>query len=134
MFSQALDRITALGASALAVLPGLLLGLAVFGLGLLIARGVRAGVRRAVAMREASADVSAVLGRIAGGVATLVAFLVGAAVAFPSVSASERTRSNPYRSSSTRSASTQYWSVPLRICARRASCFPAATMHHKVPG
>ena len=89
MFSQALDRITALGASALAVLPGLLLGLAVFGLGLLIARGVRAGVRRAVAMREASADVSAVLGRIAGGVATLVAFLVGAAVAFPSVSAGD---------------------------------------------
>jgi len=89
LFDQALDRLNALGSSVLAILPGLLLGLMVFGLGLLVARAVRAGVRHAVAIREASADVSAVLGRIAGGVATLVAFLVAASVAFPSVSAAD---------------------------------------------
>ena len=89
MFDAALDRLEALGASVAALLPGLAVGLLVFGLGLLAARAVRAGVRRAAALREASAGSAAVLGRIAGGVATLVAFLVAASVAFPSVSASD---------------------------------------------
>ncbi|MFC7738803.1 mechanosensitive ion channel family protein [Roseomonas sp. GCM10028921] len=89
MFAEATNRLADLGGSALAVLPGLLVGLLVFGIGLLVARGVRAGVRRALALRQASADVAGVLGRIAGGVAVLVAFLVAASVAFPSVSAAD---------------------------------------------
>ncbi|WP_426957977.1 mechanosensitive ion channel family protein [Muricoccus radiodurans] len=89
MFAEATSRLSDLGASALAVLPGLLIGLLVFGIGLLIARGVRAGVRRALALRQASADVAGVLGRIAGGVTILLAFLIAASVAFPSVSAAD---------------------------------------------
>jgi small-conductance mechanosensitive channel len=89
MFDQALDRLQSLGNSAATILPGLLLGLVVFGLGLLLVRGVRAGVTRAASLREASAGSAAVLGRIAGGLATLVVFLVAAAVAFPSVSAAD---------------------------------------------
>ncbi|WP_196773916.1 mechanosensitive ion channel family protein [Methylorubrum extorquens] len=58
-------------------------------MGLLIARGVRAAVRRAAALRNASSGSAAVVGRIAGGVTILVSFLVAAAVAFPSVSASD---------------------------------------------
>ncbi|TPG57384.1 mechanosensitive ion channel family protein [Roseomonas nepalensis] len=89
MFAEATHRITELGASALAIVPGLLIGLLIFGVGLLVARGIRAGVRRALALRQASADVAGVLGRIAGGVAVLIAFLIGASVAFPSVSAAD---------------------------------------------
>jgi small conductance mechanosensitive channel len=89
MFDEALGRLQALGNSAAAILPGLLLGLVVFGLGLVVVRGVRAAVTRAASLREASAGSAAVLGRIAGGVATLVVFLVAAAVAFPSVSAAD---------------------------------------------
>ena len=47
MFDQALDRLQALGNSAATILPGLLLGLVVFGLGLIVVRGVRAAVTRA---------------------------------------------------------------------------------------
>lgn len=89
MFDEALGRLHSLGASAAAVLPGLLVGLLVFGIGLLLVRGVRAGVTRAAALREASAGSAAVLGRIAGGVATLVVFLIAASIAFPSVSAAD---------------------------------------------
>jgi small conductance mechanosensitive channel len=89
MFDAALNRLEALGASTAALLPGLVVGLLVFGLGLVAARAVRAGVSRAASLREASAGSAAVLGRIAGGVATLVAFLVAASVAFPSVSAAD---------------------------------------------
>jgi small-conductance mechanosensitive channel len=89
MFDEALGRLEALGHSAAAILPGLLLGLVVFGLGLLLVRGIRAAVTRAASLREASANSAAVLGRIAGGVATLVVFLIAAAVAFPSVSAAD---------------------------------------------
>jgi len=89
MFDEALGRLHALGASAAALLPGLLVGLVVFALGLLVVRGVRAGVTRAAALRDASAGSAAVLGRIAGGVATLVVFLVSASIAFPSVSAAD---------------------------------------------
>ncbi|RZA30866.1 MAG: mechanosensitive ion channel family protein [Proteobacteria bacterium] len=89
MFDEALGRLQSLGASTAALLPGLLVALIVFGLGLLVVRGVRAGVTRAAALRDASAGSAAVLGRIAGGVATLVVFLVSASIAFPSVSAAD---------------------------------------------
>ncbi len=89
MFDEALERLKSLGESAATILPGLLLGLLVFGLGQLVVRGVRAAVTRAASLREASAGSATVLGRIAGGVVTLIVFLVAAAVAFPSVSASD---------------------------------------------
>lgn len=89
MFDEALGRLETLGHSAAAILPGLLLGLVVFGLGLLLVRGVRAAVARAASLREASAGSAAVLGRIAGGLVTLIVFLIAAAVAFPSVSAAD---------------------------------------------
>jgi small-conductance mechanosensitive channel len=89
MFDEALGRLEALGNSGATILPGLLLGFVVFGLGLVIVRGVRAAVTRAASLREASAGSAAVLGRIAGGLVTVVVFLVAAAVAFPSVSAAD---------------------------------------------
>ncbi|GGC69948.1 hypothetical protein GCM10011504_54730 [Siccirubricoccus deserti] len=89
MFDEALGRLEALGHSAAVILPGLLLSLVVFGLGLLLVRGVRAAVTRAASLREASAGSAAVLGRIAGGLVTLIVFLIAAAVAFPSVSAAD---------------------------------------------
>ncbi len=89
MFDAAFARLETLGTSAAAILPGLLLGIVVFTLGLFLARGVRAAVTRAASLREASAGSASVLGRIAGGLATLVVFLVAAAVAFPSVSAAD---------------------------------------------
>ncbi len=54
MFDEALGRLQALGDSAAAILPGLLLGMLVFGLGLVLVRGVRAAVTRAASLREAS--------------------------------------------------------------------------------
>jgi Mechanosensitive ion channel len=89
MFDEALTPLHDLGGSAAAILPSLLVGLVIFGLGLLVARAVRAAARTAAALREASADVAAVLGRIAGGFATMIAFLVAASVTFPSVSAAD---------------------------------------------
>ncbi|MHB2211479.1 mechanosensitive ion channel family protein [Methylobacterium sp. CM6257] len=89
IFSEALGRLEQLGRSTAALLPGLAVALILFGLGLLIARGVRAAVRRAAALRDASPGSAAVLGRIAGGVTILIAFLVAASVAFPSVSAAD---------------------------------------------
>lgn len=89
IFSEALGRLEELGRSTAALLPGLAVALVLFGLGLLVARGVRAAVRRAAALREASPGSAAVLGRIAGGVTILIAFLVAASVAFPSVSAAD---------------------------------------------
>lgn len=89
IFAEALARLEGLARSAAALLPGLAVALIVFGVGLLIARGVRAAVRRAAALRDASPGSAAVLGRIAGGLTVLVAFLVAASVAFPSVSAAD---------------------------------------------
>ncbi|UHC14325.1 mechanosensitive ion channel family protein [Methylobacterium currus] len=89
IFSEALERLEQLGRASVALLPGLAVALVLFGLGLLVARGVRAGVRRATALRDASPGSAAVLGRIAGGVTILVSFLVAASVAFPSVSAAD---------------------------------------------
>src|SRR4051794_24997449 len=59
--------------------------------------------------------------------------MVPSLVTIPSTCASARTRSNPYRSSPASRASTQYWSVPRRICASSASCPCSATMRGKVP-
>jgi small-conductance mechanosensitive channel len=89
MFDEALGRLQDLGNSTAAILPGLLLGVLIFGLGLVLVRGVRAAVTRAASLREASTGSAVVLGRIAGGLATLVVFLIAAAVAFPSVSAAD---------------------------------------------
>ncbi|TXN04928.1 mechanosensitive ion channel family protein [Methylobacterium sp. WL64] len=89
IFSEALGRLEGLGRSAAALVPGLVIALVLFGIGLLVARGVRAAVRRAAEMREASPGSAAVLGRIAGGMTILVSFLVAASVAFPSVSAAD---------------------------------------------
>ena len=89
IFSEALGRLEELGRSAVALLPGLAIALVLFGIGLLIAKGVRAAVRRAAELRDASPGSASVLGRIAGGVTVLVSFLVAASVAFPSVSAAD---------------------------------------------
>ena len=89
MFDEALDRLRGLGESAATILPGLLLGILLSGLGLFVVRGVRAAVTRAASRREASTGSAAVLDRIAGGVVMLVVFLIAAAVAFPSVSAAD---------------------------------------------
>ncbi|TXN73987.1 mechanosensitive ion channel family protein [Methylobacterium sp. WL18] len=89
IFSEALGRLEGLGRSAAALVPGLVIALVLFGLGLLVARGVRAAVRRAAELRQASPGSAAVLGRIAGGMTILVSFLVAASVAFPSVSAAD---------------------------------------------
>lgn len=78
IFSEAFERLEQLGRSTVALVPGLAIALLLFGLGLLIARGVRAAVRRAAALRDASPGSAAVLGRIAGGATILVAFLVSA--------------------------------------------------------
>lgn len=89
IFSEAIGRLEGLGRSAAALVPGLVIALVLFGLGLLVARGVRAAVRRAAELRQASPGSAAVLGRIAGGMTILVSFLVAASVAFPSVSAAD---------------------------------------------
>ncbi|MBP0444394.1 mechanosensitive ion channel family protein [Roseomonas sp. SSH11] len=89
MFDEALNRLESLGEGAAAILPGLLVGIVVFALGLLLVRGIRAGVTRAASLREASAGSALVLGRIASGVATMVLFLISASIAFPSVSAAD---------------------------------------------
>ncbi|RZK85574.1 MAG: mechanosensitive ion channel family protein, partial [Methylobacterium sp.] len=89
IFSEALGRLEGLGRSAAALVPGLVIALVLFGVGLLIARGVRAAVRRAAELRQASPGSASVLGRIAGGMTILVSFLVAASVAFPSVSAAD---------------------------------------------
>ncbi|MGX9983078.1 mechanosensitive ion channel family protein [Methylobacterium fujisawaense] len=89
IFSEALGRLEELGRSAVALLPGLAIALVLFGIGLLVAKVVRAAVRRAAELRDASPGSASVLGRIAGGVTVLVSFLVAASVAFPSVSAAD---------------------------------------------
>jgi hypothetical protein len=47
IFSEALGRLEQLGRATVTLLPGLAIALVLFGLGLLVARGVRAAVRRA---------------------------------------------------------------------------------------
>ena len=89
MLDEAVGRIEELINSGIFFVPGLLVGLVVFSIGLLIARGVRAAVTRTAMLRDASAASAAVLGRIASGTARLVAFLIAAWIAFPSVSAAD---------------------------------------------
>ena len=64
MLDEAVGQIEDLINSGIAFVPGLLVGLAVFSIGLLIARGVRAAVTRAAMLRDTSAASAAVLGRI----------------------------------------------------------------------
>jgi small conductance mechanosensitive channel len=86
-FDAAMARLNDLGAAALALLPGLLLGLPAFGLFLLLARALRAGVVRAAPARGVAPGFGIVLGRIGSGFCLLVGGLVAAAIAFPSISA-----------------------------------------------
>ncbi len=88
-FDIALGRIRDLAASALALLPSLAFGVLVFGVFLLIARGVRAALQRAVQLRGRAPGAGIVLGRIGGGLTILLGLLVGAAIAFPSISAAD---------------------------------------------
>ena len=84
-----LQRLTGLANSTLALLPGLALGLVVFGLFLLVGRLVSAGLTRAVQARSESQGLGIVLGRISYWVIGLLGFLVGSAIAFPSVGAAD---------------------------------------------
>ena len=88
-FDAALGRIHDLAASALALLPGLAFGLLAFGVFVLIARGVRAALQRAVHLRGMAPGVGIVLGRIGAWLVSSLGLLVGAAIAFPSISAAD---------------------------------------------
>ncbi|MCW8088472.1 mechanosensitive ion channel family protein [Sabulicella glaciei] len=83
------DRVRGLAEATLALLPGLMLGLLVFGLFLLIARVVRSAIRRAVRHRENARGLSLVLERIAAGFVIALGVLVAAGIAFPSISAAD---------------------------------------------
>ena len=84
-----LQRLTGLANSTLALLPGLALGLVVFGLFLLVGRLISAGLTRAVQARSDSQGLGIVLGRVSYWVIGLLGFLVGSAIAFPSVGAAD---------------------------------------------
>ena len=86
---SALARLRGLADATIALLPSLLIGLAIFGLFLLAARGVRAAVGRAPGLRARSPGLALVLGRIGGGLTVLIGIFVGAAIAFPSISAAD---------------------------------------------
>ena len=84
-----LQRLTGLANSTLALLPGLALGLVVFGLFLLLGRLISAGLTRAVQARSESQGLGLVLGRVSYWLIGLLGFLVGSAIAFPSVGAAD---------------------------------------------
>ena len=84
-----LQRLTGLANSTLVLLPGLALGLVVFGLFLLLGRLVSTGLARAVQARSESQGLGIVLGRVSYWVIGLLGFLVGSAIAFPSVGAAD---------------------------------------------
>ncbi len=86
---SALARLRGLADATIALLPSLLIGLIIFGLFLLAARGVRAAVGRAPGLRGRSPGLALVLGRIGGGLTILIGIFVGAAIAFPSLSAAD---------------------------------------------
>jgi small conductance mechanosensitive channel len=88
-FDSALDRLRALADGALVLLPSLAVGLLIFGLFLLAARGVRGAVGRAAGLRARSPGLALVLGRIGGGLTILLGLFVSAAIAFPSISAAD---------------------------------------------
>ena len=85
----ALRRLTELANSTLALLPGLVVGLIVFGVFLLVGRLISAGLERAVRLRNGSPGLGIVLGRVGHWLTGLLGFLVGAAIAFPGVGASD---------------------------------------------
>lgn len=88
-FGIAVERLDALGRSALQLLPGLGFGALVFLLFLVLARVLRSGATRAVRLRSQAPGIALVAGRIVSGLTILVGLLVGAAVAFPSVGPSD---------------------------------------------
>ena len=88
-FGIVLGRVRDLAASALSLLPGLALSLLVFGAFLLAGRGVRAAVQRATHLRGMSQGVGILPGQIGSWGVSLVGLLVGAAIAFPSISATD---------------------------------------------
>jgi small-conductance mechanosensitive channel len=88
-FEFALRRIEGLIEGTLVLLPGLALGLVIFGLFLLLARGIRGALSRAASLRERSPGLAVVLGRVAGGIVVMLGLLVGLAVAFPSINAAD---------------------------------------------
>ena len=88
-FDTALARVRGLADAALALLPGLALGLVVFGVFLLLARGVRAALTRAAQLRGMAPGVGIVLGRIGSGLCIALGVLVATAIAFPSISAAD---------------------------------------------
>ncbi len=88
-FETAFARLRELGEGTLALLPGLALGLLVFGVFLLLARALRAGIARAASARGVAPGVGIVLGRIGSGLCLLLGGLVAAAIAFPSVNAAD---------------------------------------------
>ena len=89
-FDTALARLNEQGAVALALLPGLLLGLLAFGrLLLLFARALRAGVVRTASARGVAPGVGIVPSRIGSGLCLPLGGLVAAAIASPSISAAD---------------------------------------------
>ena len=85
----ALRRLTELANSTLALLPGLAMGLVVFGLFLLVGRLISAGLTRAVQARSESRGLGLVPGRVSRWLTGLLGFLVGSVIAFPSVGAAD---------------------------------------------
>jgi small-conductance mechanosensitive channel len=90
MFLQAaFDRLRDLAEFSLILLPGLVLGLLVFGLFVLLGRGVRAGLTHTSERRGHAPGVGIVLGRVGYGFCLLLGILVGASIAFPAVGAAD---------------------------------------------
>lgn len=85
----ALTRLRGLSDATMTLLPGLLIGLLVFGLFLLAARAVRAGVARARGLQARSPGLALVLGRIGSGLTILLGIFVAAGVAFPTINAGD---------------------------------------------
>jgi small-conductance mechanosensitive channel len=85
----ALTRLRDLAEATLALLPSLAIGLLGLGLFTLAARGVRAAVTRAGWIRARSPGLALVLGRIGAGLTILLGVFIGAAIAFPSISAAD---------------------------------------------
>lgn len=88
-FAAVMTRLGDLAEAAAILLPGLGIGLVVFALFLLVARGARAGVARAARLRSDSPGLPLVLGRMVAGLTLLVGGLVAAAIAFPSINAAD---------------------------------------------
>lgn len=89
IFDAALQRVSELATSTLALLPGLALGLVVFGVFVLGGRLISAGLARAARLRSGSPGLGIVLGRVSRWVIALLGVLVGAAIAFPGVGAAD---------------------------------------------